>query len=232
VATGASGLVILVGGLAASVVTSGNFASGARVLAGTLWLAGPYGMMYALAAEGVARIGTEERGLRDHEWLLAQHVFGPAVPPRDSIRITDTSGADDRAFVFRSLDGKTTLNLGTHFDDTFGWNAGRWSDKRGRTLVAGEKFVHELVHAWQLEHGSDLGFVLQGLTKIAGEDYGYDPDRSFAQGLEPQASIVQDWFAACVAPGVSPEQWDLTTPTATGHPLYRFIVGDLWTGRV
>ena len=83
--------MIFAGGLAAAVAKDGDLAAGAKIVGGTLWLAGPFGTMYALAAEGIAAIGHDSRDVRPDEYALAQLVFGPATPPRDKLRITDTS---------------------------------------------------------------------------------------------------------------------------------------------
>jgi hypothetical protein len=44
---GGAALVIFVGGLAAAVAKDGDLAAGAKIVGGTLWLAGPFGTMYA-----------------------------------------------------------------------------------------------------------------------------------------------------------------------------------------
>ncbi len=77
---GGAALVIVVGGLAASVAKDGDLAAGAKVIGGTLWLAGPFGTLYALAAEGIAAIGHDSRGLRDEECDIAKRVFGTGHP--------------------------------------------------------------------------------------------------------------------------------------------------------
>ena len=109
---GGAVLVIFVGGLAAAVAKDGDLAAGAKIVGGTLWLAGPFGTMYALAAEGIAAIGHDSRDVRPDEYALAQLVFGPATPPRVKLRITDTIGAGNRPFTFPRFDGVITLNLG------------------------------------------------------------------------------------------------------------------------
>ena len=107
---GGTALVIFVGGLAVAMAKDGDLAAGAKIVGGTLWLAGPFVTMYALAAEGIAAIGLDSRDVRRDEYALAQLVFGPATPSRDSLRITDTIGAGNRPFP--RFDGVITLNLG------------------------------------------------------------------------------------------------------------------------
>ena len=109
---GGAALVIFVGGLAVAVAKDGDLAAGAKIVGGTLWLAGPFGTLYALAAEGITAIGHDSRDVRPDEYALAQMVFGPATPSRDKLRITDTIGAGNRPFTFPRFDGVITLNLG------------------------------------------------------------------------------------------------------------------------
>lgn len=83
-----------------------------KTVGGTPWPAGPFGTLYAPAAEGIAAIGHDGRDVRPDEYALAQLVFGPATPSRDKLRITDTIGAGNRPFTFPRFDGVITLNLG------------------------------------------------------------------------------------------------------------------------
>ena len=229
---GGAALVIVVGGLAASVAKDGDLAAGAKVIGGTLWLAGPFGTLYALAAEGIAAIGHDSRGLRDEEWDIAKRVFGTATPPRDRVRITDTVGAGDRAFVFPRFDGVITLNLGKEgYTNALTWKKG-FSKTRNRNRPYGEAFIHEMVHAWQLHHGSNLGFITSAMTKVAGEEYGYTPGKDYGSyALEPQATIVEDWYGRNYTEGVAAEDFGLASQKAMTDPLFRYISQNLRTGK-
>jgi len=228
---GGAALVIFVGGLAAAVAKDGDLAAGAEIVGGTLWLAGPFGTMYALAAEGIAAIGHDSRDVRPDKYALAQLVFGPATPPRDKLRITDTIGAADRPFTFPRFDGVITLDLGPEgYANALTMKEGIYSDRRKRKRVYGEAFIHEIVHAWQLTHGSNLSFIASGMTKVFGEDYTYTPGKNYSTyKLEPHASIVEDWYARNYTKDVPGEGYGLNSQKAMTDPLFRYISQNLRT---
>ena len=69
----------------------------------------------------------------------------------------------------------------------------------------GQLFIHELVHAWQIDAtfflpGLMCGAILNQATTLFGnmDIYLYgNPDRAFGEfNLEQQASIVDEWFGA------------------------------------
>lgn len=180
---------------AGSLITTGSLVPGARVVAGTLWLAGPSGTLYALGAEGIAAVGTRTREISQEEYDFAKQVFKDTLPSRDRLILTDTIGGENRAFTFPRFDGKITLNMGSDaFDDprAYGVSAG---NKRG------EVFIHELVHAWQIHHTHmDIAFLADALASKAcevtgGNPYKYGPAEPAYDdfNLEQQAQIVSDW---------------------------------------
>ena len=113
-----------------------------------VWLAGPGNTLLALAADGIASMGSRQRALNDDEYRWANdQVFQGTLPPQNKIGLTDTVAAQRRAFTFPRFDGKITLNMGT---DAF-------ADPRQYHVSTGERkygevYIHELVHAWQIEH--------------------------------------------------------------------------------
>ncbi|MGH8480755.1 MAG: LGFP repeat-containing protein, partial [Gammaproteobacteria bacterium] len=229
--------LVVVGTLAGTVLSGGNVQGGLTLLNGTLWMVGPGGTFVALLAAGVAKLMTEERDLREDERALARAVFGDKLD-LGRIRVTNAAGSEgdsgeDRPFVFPRFDGKITINMGQWEEDTLGMKVGqrRYVDDPSRRRIArGEKFLHELVHVWQIQHGSDEGLVLSGLAKIFGEDYGYVPGKSFeGYDLEPQAAIVQDWYGENYQSGVDYGVW-MNSATATKHPLYGYIRDNIRTG--
>jgi len=192
-----TGLIIFAGVELYSLIDTGSLTGGARVLAGTLWLAGPFGTLYALAAEGIAELGENERQLTGAEYDFAQVVFAGTLPPVENLVLTDTIGGGHRAFTFPRFDGKVTLNMGQDgFRDPLSYNL-----DRGR--LRGEVFIHELTHAWQIQHTHwSVGLLASALAskvcEVTGNpyDYGNDPAKPWADyNLEQQASIVGDWFA-------------------------------------
>jgi hypothetical protein len=202
---------------------------GARIVAGTLWLAGPAGTLYAVAAETVARIGSRERGLSQAEYDLARRVFADALPPRDDMRITNTIGGGGRAFVWIRPDGKITVNMGDGYDDPLTW------EQPSRKY--GEVFIHELVHAWQIHHSPNLPFVLSGVLARLSEPLGNNPYK-YELGkpwgdynVEQQGNIVSDWFVRHFNRNNPADNHGLDSPAAIRDPAYRYINGYIRIGR-
>jgi hypothetical protein len=76
-------------------------------------MAGPANTLFAIAAEGIAAVGSRTRELTQEEYDWANgEVFLGSLPPRDKIVHTDTIGGGNRAFTFPRFDGKITLNMG------------------------------------------------------------------------------------------------------------------------
>ena len=68
-------------------------------------MAGPVGTLVALAAEGLAAIGTAEREISQEEYDAANNdVFAGTLPPREQIVLTDTLGGKGKLFVFPRFD--------------------------------------------------------------------------------------------------------------------------------
>jgi hypothetical protein len=216
--TSGVGLIIFLGTELGSLISTGSLAPGARVVDGVLWLAGPHGTLYALAAAGVAAIGSRSRELTQAEYDWAQNeVFAGTLPPREQIVLTDTIGGENRAFTFPRYDGKITLNMGpTAFDDPASFEMP--ARKRGEVLI------HELVHAWQVHHTRiGLALLADALASkfceaTGGNPYTYGPaGPSFGDfNLEQQAQIVSDWFAG---------------GKDTNSPYYRYIEGNIRIGK-
>jgi hypothetical protein len=221
------GAVVFVGAEIGSLIATGSLVPGARIVEGTLWMAGPGNTLFAILAEGVASVGSRTREItqEEYDWANAE-VFLGALPPRDRLVLTDTIGGDNRAFTFPRFDGKITLNMGP----------ASFADPRnfpGRPR--GQVFVHELVHACQIEHAPmDLTLLADAFsTKICevtgGNPYAYGPagpDYS-SFNLEQQAQIVSDWFS-----GGHPASSNQTgVPKDTNSPYFRYITGNVRIGR-
>ena len=91
-------LVLALGVEVGSLIATGGFATGARIIGGTLWLAGSGGTLVALAAEGVASLGSHERrgetGRTAHEDEAGPPSSSskqPSTPVRRTTRPFDTS---------------------------------------------------------------------------------------------------------------------------------------------
>ncbi|MFE2559986.1 hypothetical protein ACFXGT_28970 [Streptomyces sp. NPDC059352] len=222
-ALGPLGAIVFVGLEVGSLISEGSLVPGARLAEGILWMAGPVNTLFAIAAEGVASLGSRTRELTEEEYNWAgEKVFSGSLPPRDEIVLTDTIGGGDNAFVFPRYDGKITLNMG----------AAAFDDPRRYPGVPGEVFIHELVHAWQLHHTSmDLSLMADAFATKVCKATGGDPYEYGAVGpafddfnLEQQGKIVQDWFAGR-APAGTPG-----TPCDMNSPYFRYINENIRTG--
>ena len=196
-----AGSVIFIGVEVGSLISTGSPVPGASVLAGVLWLAGPGNTLLAPAADGIASVGSRQRALSDEEYKWANdQVFQGTLPPRNKLVLTDTVGPQRRAFTFPRFDGKITLNMGPDaFADPRQYHVAT------RERKYGEVYIHELVHAWQVEHTPmQLALLADALTsQIKGSNayiYGNagPPFKDF--NLEQEASIVQDWWAGKTHP--------------------------------
>ncbi|HEY3410012.1 MAG TPA: hypothetical protein VGK53_17720 [Propionicimonas sp.] len=191
----AAGAELGVGGLA-----------GVGVAAGVLVIFGPAAIVPAIivgVAAGVAAAElVKQRPVTDQEFAFADQVFRGTVP-RDRIKLTNMIGFGGRPFTMPSLGDDILVNLGQGFDDPVHYTGFGDPDNPHRQ-AAGQLFIHELTHVWQIHQSSFLpGLLCNALTNqvttIGGDmgiyQYG-PPDRAWSDfNLEQQASIVDDWFA-------------------------------------
>jgi hypothetical protein len=96
VITPGSGLILVTATSVVSLATSGSLIPGARVIDGTLWLAG-----------------------------IANQVFRGSLPPREKIVVSNSMGAGGRPFTYPRFDGKIVLNLGDHYTDPRGYTTSK-----------------------------------------------------------------------------------------------------------
>lgn len=212
------GALILIGGEIGSLFATGSLVPGARIIEGVLWLAGPDNMLYALAADGIATVGSRQREMtsEEYEWANAS-VFRGSLPPRQNIIITDTIGGRNAEFVFPRFDGKITVNLGARHYET------------PKDLVP-STFIHELTHVWQVFHtpiGASWvasGLAAQICNTVVGNVYDPGPaNKPFSEyNLEQQATIVARWFDAIT---VNPAK-------ESTHPYTKYINENIRVGRV
>ncbi len=221
------GAVVFIGVEVGSLATTGSLVPGARIVGNLLWLAGPANTLFALAAEGIAALGSRTRELTQEEYDWANNeVFLGSLPPRDRLVLTDSIGGGDRAFTFPRFDGKITLNMGP----------AAFADPRNYPGRArGQTFIHELVHACQIQHANmDIALLADAFASkvceaTGGNPYTYGlagPDYS-SFNLEQQAQIVSDWFAGAVPAGSN----QTGVPKDINSPYIGYIKGNVRVGR-
>jgi hypothetical protein len=174
---------------------------GLGVVGGVVYIWGPSAIVAAIVAGVVVGEIVDAmvkiRRLRDDEVAFARQVFGDSLD-FDRIRLTNLSGLSARPFTTPTVDGTILLNVGNAFDEptlAVFPNSGH--------PVPGQMLIHELTHAWQIEHASfEDGFVpgwmCAGILNqtVISNPYQYGPPgqdwSSFH--MEAQGAIVDQWF--------------------------------------
>jgi uncharacterized protein with LGFP repeats len=212
-----------------SLVTSGSLVPGARIIDGTMWLAGPSGTLFALAADALARLATKEEPIGEAEYNHANLVFKGTLPPRTDIHISDGIGGNNRPFTYPRFDGKIVLNLGPGFHDPLGYTY-KPSHVRGQVLI------HELTHAWQYHNNAAaISYVGDAIWARVREDY--DPGKELKEdwdwyGLEEQATIVENWYRTYHRPALGANtDFGLLSSDAVQDQAFRYIRDNIRTGR-
>ncbi len=208
---------------------------GITVSAGVVYIFGPSSIIAAVVA-GVV-VGeivdalVQLRKLTEPERDFARQVFGDSLD-FDKIRLTNLTGLGGTAFTAPTVGGISLVNLGNAIDDPIGATFPKSYPRPGQI------FIHELAHAWQIQHASlEDGFVpglmCQGIINqsVVSDPYGYGPAgppwSSF--NLEAQAAIVDQWF------GGNGRQKRLGIeeqgPMNKSSPYFNYIANNILPGR-
>lgn len=162
----------------------------------------------------------DHRKLNDAELALARQVFGDTIN-YSKVRLTNLSGFGKRPFTVPGADGKTYVNIGPGFSDASTYTKPNYP-------IPGQLLIHELTHAWQIEHSDFLpGWMCHAVINQANNSFvesaykygGAGPAWS-SFNWEQQGSIVDDWFGA---QGNSQAYW----PMDQESPYYDYIWTDL-----
>jgi len=203
--------------------------AGVVVASGVLMVFGPSAIVAAIVAGAAAGVAVEltlkHRKLteRPEEVEFANRVFKGTLPV-DRIVLTNMLGIGGRPFTIPSVGDTILLNLGEGFDDPIHYT-GKGDPAKPRKQAPGQLFIHELVHAWQIDAtfflpGLMCGAILNQSTTLGGDMNVYrygSPGRDFGRfNLEQQASIVDDWF------GNSGPQLG-NGPASEKSPYFRYV---------
>lgn len=203
---------------------------GVAVAGGVLVVFGPSAIVPAIvaaAAAGVAvELALEHRPMTGAERAFAESVFRATLPV-DRIRLTNMVGIGGRPFTIPSVGDTILVNLGEGFGDPVNYR-GFGDPANSNRQAAGQLFIHELVHAWQIEHRTFLpGLICEGIstqaTTLGGNmdvyRYGGAGPNFSEFNPEQQASIVDDWF------GGSGQQQQQFEPAVESdlNPYFRYI---------
>jgi hypothetical protein len=131
----------------------------------------------------------------EYDWANA-YMYNGNLPPIGRLRITNLMSVDHRACTLPMPDGTIHLNLGDAFADPIDFSKPYYT-------AAGQLFIHEMGHAWQIgKYGvvpsviNGLGNTLQGL--IGNNPYAYASDCNdtwIHYNIEQQASIIDGGYA-------------------------------------
>ncbi|MEO7271059.1 MAG: hypothetical protein ABIX28_23460 [Vicinamibacterales bacterium] len=191
--------------------------AGVVVAGGVLVVFGAGAIIPAIVAGVAAGVAVEltlkHRRLTDrpHEVAFADRVFRGTLPLH-RIVLTNMVGMGKRPFTVPSFGDTILVNLGAGFDDPTRYT-GFGDPDNPNTQAAGQLFIHELVHAWQIDAtffmpGLMCGALLNQATTIGGDMSVYDfshADRPFGRfNLEQQAAIVDQWFSRLPKAGGTP----------------------------
>ncbi len=186
----------------------------------------------ALGAVSAALI--ESRPMVATEIQMAQGVFQGELDC-SKVRFTNFNLNSGRAFTAPGIDGYVYCNFA---DD---YQADMSQTNNGSYPVNGEVMIHELTHAWQIQHNSFVpGFVCSGMViqvayRFGDNVYRYGPPGSpwAAFNLEQQASIVNEWFAGQgdgPAPGFPAPQASFPGMDVN-NPYFQYISQNIRTGQ-
>jgi hypothetical protein len=208
---------------------------GIGIIGGALFIWGPLAIgpafLVGVGAGAIVDALVKIRRMEPFERDFARRVFGDSLD-FDRIRLTNLVGFDDRPFAMPTVDNHILLNIGVSdamFDSP---TTTKRLDRNGQPSkempAEGQLLIHELTHAWQIQHnplgkGYVPGWLCEGIREqefVSGDAYAYGPPGppwdSFFN--EAQAHIVDDWFGnsgrqkdAPLVPGESP-QMNLNSP--------------------
>jgi hypothetical protein len=223
-ALGAGTTIGVIAGVAVFVIGAvAGLGIGAAALVGTV----------AGAATGaVANALIQTRAMTPTEIAMAQQVFQRELNC-DNVMFTNFS-VTGRAMTAPGVDGKTYCNFGSEFA------ADMSKVSNSAYPVAGEVMIHELTHAWQIQHNSFIpGFVCSGMINQAEYRFGDNIYRYGPPGppwnsfnLEQQASIVNEWFAGNGDPPTLdfPGVQSAFPGMDTKNPYYEYLKQNILTG--
>lgn len=216
-----------------------NILAGITVGAGILVVFGPSAIIPAVAAGTTTALVADIRFRRLNdgsaqsleEIRRANEVFKGTLPI-DRIVLTDLHSPDRyREFCYPAIDGSIHVNLGRNFDNPLGPDANPIRNARTNNPYAkpGSVLMHELTHAWQIEHTTFIpGLTCKALlerdytqnVKTTGSGASWSSDFS----LEQQGSIVDSWYSDWLDHG-------LDSPGALSDPRFKYISENIRRGQ-
>jgi len=175
----------------------------------------------------IRSLDTGDTAPHGDETGFARAVFGDSLD-FNRIRVTNLSGLSTRAFTTPTIDGTVLLNIGNAYDSPT-----TALDPPHGYAAEGQILIHELTHAWQIQHASLAdgyipGLLCQGIynqavTGRAAYQYGPPGPAWSTFNLEAQAAIVDQWFAGNTTKQPAP-------PMDTAGPYYGYMRNNIQAG--
>jgi hypothetical protein len=182
------GGVIGIGIIAGGVIIWGPLAIGPAFLVG---------VTTGLIVDALIKI----RRMEPPEMDFAKQVFGNSLD-FEMIRVTNMVGLGNAPFTLPTIDNHILVNIGVSdamYDAPTTTASPRWGPTRGQLLI------HELTHAWQIQHATLAGGYVPGWLCTGIDEQVIIGSRSYNYGdagppwdslhNEAQAHIVDEWFA-------------------------------------
>jgi hypothetical protein len=228
----AAGVVITVGYEIGRAVGGLDLGQTFGIIGGVVVFASGGGLLLAVAAGvaagAVTNSAIKQRPMSTDEINFARKVFGDTIS-WGKIELTNLTGIGGNCFTTPFIGGKIYVNLGPYYNDPIHSTKNNYPAK-------GELFIHELTHAWQIEHASLLptfmctAVVTQTEHQIGEHVYDYGPPgpvwSSF--GVEQQASIVDQWFGG--VPNASAPSRTASTAMNEHDPYFTYIRDNIRRG--
>ena len=228
--------VVIVGGSELGDITGIKFADpsglpGVAVAGATILVFGPNVILPAVIAGAVVASEIKHRSLQDEEKALAALVFGDTLPT-DRIVLTNLPGLGGRAFTIPSFDNSILINLGSAYDapDPLHHTEGAYP-------TAGQLFIHELTHAWQIEYADFVpGWFCDAVAVQTRYTFGEDVYTPGAAGrdwhrftLEQQGRVVDQWFGTYASgwTDVNDAKAKLNSKNALQDPFFPYIANNV-----
>jgi len=174
---------------------------GLVIVGGSVFIFGPSAIVSAtiigVAAGAIVDAMVKIRSLTAEEIAFARQVFGDSLD-FGRVRLTNLSGVGATAFTMPTVDGTILVNIGNAIDAP-----STAVFPNSSYPVPGQILIHELTHAWQIQHASLADGFVPGLMchgilnqTVVSNPYQYGPPgqpwSSF--NMEAQGAIVDQWF--------------------------------------
>ncbi len=177
---------------------------GIAIIAGSIVIWGPLAIgpafLVGVAVGEVVDLLIKIRSLTPEEMDFVKQVFGDSIN-FEKIRITNMVGLRSAAFTLPTLDDHILLNMGVNVD-MFHHPTTTGSSNYP---VPGQLLIHEMTHAWQIQHSTLAGGYVPGWLCTGIDEQEIIGRRSYNYGEpgppwdslhnEAQAHIVDEWFA-------------------------------------